>query len=86
MADFSETTYPDLEMFKIMLWPKKLLTITWRNGHQDYQRIYVSPDLSEWIHLSLVTHICQWIRQRVAYFTKEVNPGLAKPPLKFNGC
>ena len=22
----------------------------------------------------------------LAYFTKEVNPSLAKPPLKFNGC
>ena len=82
MVDFLETTFSDLKMNQIMLWPKKWQAIAWTNDHLGYRRIYVSPRLNEWTHSGLVTHICQWIRQPVAYCTKKVNPGLAK----LNGC
>ena len=55
MADFLETTYSDLKMNQIMLWPKKWQAIAWTNGHLDYRRIYASPGFSELIHSGLVT-------------------------------
>ena len=65
---------------------KKWQAIAWTNGHLDYRRIHVSPGFDELIHSGLMPHIFQWIRQSMAYFTKEVNPGLAKLPLTLNGC
>ena len=35
--------------------------------------------------VQVVVHQALDLLEPVAYFTREVNPGLAKPPLKFNG-
>ena len=83
MADFFETTYLDLKINQIMRWPKKWQAIAWTNGHLE--KCVTWP---QWVN-SLKpgdTHICQWIRQLVTYFTREVNPVLTKLPLILNGC
>ena len=66
-------------LIQVMAW-QWISNITWTNVDK-----YLWFHMASLDHNDYKGHNSQWHNLSAVYFTKEVNPSLAKPPLLFNG-